>query len=195
MAREGKVVIRPDSGDPVKIICGDPEAAVNSPAYKGVVECLWDVFGGTETATGHRLLDSHIGCIYGDSITFERAEAICAGLAKKGFASGNMVFGIGSYTYQYVTRDTFGFAMKATWVQIDGKGYDIFKKPVTDNGMKNSAKGRLAVFKNAEGKLELISQATPEQEAQSVLQPVWVDGKFIYEEGFDVIRTRALGDL
>jgi nicotinamide phosphoribosyltransferase len=195
MARYGKVVIRPDSGDPVKIICGDPDAAVGSPAYKGVVECLWDVFGGTETNTGHRLLDQHIGCIYGDSITFERCEAICNGLAKKGFASGNMVFGIGSFTYQYVTRDTFGFAMKATWVQIDGKGYDIFKKPITDNGMKNSAKGRLAVIPNANGKLELISQATPEQEALSVLQPVWVDGKFVYEEGFDVIRARALAGL
>jgi nicotinamide phosphoribosyltransferase len=196
MTREGKVVIRPDSGDPVKIICGDPEAAVGSPAYKGVVECLWDVFGGTETATGHRLLDSHIGCIYGDSITFERGESICDGLAKKGFASGNMVFGIGSFTYQYVTRDTFGFAMKATWVQIDGKGYDIFKKPVTDNGMKNSAKGRLAVLKNeTTGKLELISQADAWQEKYSALQPVWVDGKFIYEEGFDVIRARALEGL
>jgi nicotinamide phosphoribosyltransferase len=195
MARNGKLVIRPDSGDPVKIICGDSDAPVNSPAYKGVVECLWDVFGGTMTSTGHRLLDQHIGCIYGDSITFDRAEAICNNLAKKGFASGNVVFGIGSFTYQYVTRDTFGFAMKATWVQINGKGMDIFKKPVTDNGMKNSAKGRLAVIPNAEGKLELISQATPDQEANSALKPVWVDGKFVFEEDFKTIRERALGDL
>lgn len=40
--RNGKVVIRPDSGDPVKIICGDPEG--KTPAeQKGVVELLWDI--------------------------------------------------------------------------------------------------------------------------------------------------------
>ena len=195
MARNGKLVIRPDSGDPVKIICGDPDAPVNSPAYKGTIECLWDVFGGEMTSTGHRLLDSHIGCIYGDSITYERASAITEGLAKKGFASANMVFGIGSYTYQYVTRDTFGFAMKATWVEIDGKGIDIFKKPVTDSGMKNSAKGRIAVLNGSDGKLYLKDQATPEEEKRSELQPVWQDGKFLVKESFQTIRERALSLL
>lgn len=192
MARNGKLVIRPDSGDPVKIICGDPQAS--GPAQKGVIELLWDVFGGTVTSTGHKMLDSHIGCIYGDSITEQRATAITEGLAAKGFASGNMVFGVGSYTYQYVTRDTFGFAMKATWVQIDGKGMDIFKQPKTDNGMKNSAKGRLAVVRD-QGKLILCNQANDWQEKYSILQPVWKDGKFLKEETFDVIRDRAQKSL
>ena len=71
LARDGKLVIRPDSGDPVKIICGDPDAPAGTPAHKGAVACLWDVFGGTQTSTGHRLLDPHIGLIYGDSITLE----------------------------------------------------------------------------------------------------------------------------
>ena len=195
MVRDGKLVIRPDSGDPVKIICGDINACSGTPAYKGVVECLWDVFGGTITSTGHKLLNQHIGCIYGDSITFERAEAIIARLASKRFASGNVVFGIGSYTYQYVTRDTFGFAMKATWVQINGKGVDIFKKPVTDNGMKNSAKGRLAVLHNENGKIYLQDQATPEQEIKSLLRSVWVNGKFLIKESFQTIRERALNNL
>jgi nicotinamide phosphoribosyltransferase len=195
MARNGKLVIRPDSGDPVKIICGDPDA--EGSAKKGTVELLWDTFGGTITETGHKMLDGHIGCIYGDSITLERAEAIVKQLEAKGFASGNVVFGIGSYTYQYKTRDTFGFAMKATWVQIDGKGVAIFKKPKTDNGMKNSAKGRLAVLKDEHnpGKLILVDEANLWQEKYSILQPVWQDGKFIKEEGFDTIRQRALGSL
>ena len=99
---------------------------------KGAVECLWDIFGGTVTATGHKLLDSHVGLIYGDSITLDRANQILQRLEAKGFASANVVFGIGSYTYQYNTRDTFGFAMKATWAMIDGEGLTTYIAEVID---------------------------------------------------------------
>lgn len=191
LAREGKIVIRPDSGDPVDILCGDAKALPGSPAFKGVVELLWEVFGGTKNDAGYRVLDQHIGTIYGDSITIKRAEQIAARLAAKGFASINFVLGIGSYTYQYVTRDTFGHAMKATWVMIDGVGRDIFKDPVTDNGLKKSACGRLAVVRDANNKLICIEKATPAQEALSLLRPSWRDGKFIVHESFDVIRARA----
>ncbi|RVR64787.1 hypothetical protein, partial [Citrobacter freundii] len=43
------------------------------------------------------------------------------------------------------TRDTFGFAMKATWGEVDGKDRTIFKEPKTDNGLKRSARGLLRV--------------------------------------------------
>lgn len=193
MARDGKLVIRPDSGNPADIICGDKTAEIGSPAYRGVIEILWEVFGGTTTATGHKLLDSHIGCIYGDSITFDRAQDILERLAAKGFASANMVFGVGSYSYQYVTRDTYGFAMKATWAQVKGEPVDMFKQPVTDSGMKNSAKGRLSVLWNEElQKLELINQADPHQESVSLLKTVWQDGHFVnYEDMISDIRLRA----
>jgi len=193
--RDGKLVIRPDSGDPVAIICGDPSAPIGSAAHKGVVELLWEGFGGTITETGHKMLDAHVGCIYGDSITHERCQAITDNLARKGFASGNMVFGIGSYTYQHVTRDTFGFAMKSTWVEIDGEGRPIFKDPVTDNGIKKSAKGRLAVVHDDDGVLSLINEATPEQEALSLLQPVWANGQFLTYDAFDQMRERARGTI
>src|ERR1700744_4832420 len=98
LARNGKVVIRTDSGDPIKIIVGDDQAPVGSPEYKGAIECMWEVFGGTVTPKGYKLLDSHIGLIYGDSITTERQIAILEGLKRKGFASYNVVLGIGSVT-------------------------------------------------------------------------------------------------
>jgi nicotinamide phosphoribosyltransferase len=186
LARDGKLVIRPDSGDPVKIIAGDPDAPVGSPAYKGAVEVLWDLFGGSVTETGHKILDPHIGVIYGDSITFERAEQILEMLKMKGFASGNVVFGVGSFSYQYVTRDTFGFAMKATWVQIDGEGQAIFKDPKTDDGVKKSARGRLAVIDGV-----VINDATPEQEANSDLVKVWEDGMFLRVYTFEDVRDNA----
>lgn len=189
LARDGKLVIRPDSGNPADIACGDPTA--RGPAFKGVIELLWDVFGGTTTDTGHRLLDGHVGCIYGDAITYERAREITERLAAKGFASANMVFGVGSFSYQYVTRDTYGFAMKATWAEIDGAGVDLWKAPVTDNGMKNSARGRLAVLADGGGALVLVNQATVAQEAASALRPVWRDGLFLARETYDVIRARA----
>jgi len=191
MARNGKIVVRPDSGDPVKIVCGDPDAPEGTPRRKGVVELLWDTFGGTKTVTGHKLLDSHVGCIYGDAINYARAEAILAGLSAKGFTSANVVFGVGSYTYQYVTRDLFNFAMKATYAERDGVGIPLFKAPVTDDGVKNSAKGRLAVLREPAGRITLVNEATPEQEAASLLQPVWRNGKFLRYYTFDDVRENA----
>jgi nicotinamide phosphoribosyltransferase len=184
--RDGKVVIRPDSGDPVKIICGDAEGKT-IPQQKGVVELLWDVFGGTITEQGYKLLDPHIGAIYGDSINLERAAQICDGLKAKGFAS-QVVFGIGSYTYQYNTRDTFGTAMKATYVVIDGEGREIFKNPVTDDGTKKSATGLLSVQKE-NNRYVLYDKVSWEQEAASELKTVFKDGKLIKE--FTLTEIRA----
>lgn len=142
-----KVVFRPDSGNPVDIICGTlgpvGEWKDQTPEEAGAIECLYDVFGGTETGKGYKTLNQCVGLIYGDSITLERQEQILSKLAKKGFASDNIVLGIGSYTYQYNTRDTLGMAMKATYCEVDGKGIDIYKDPATDSGTKKSAKGLL----------------------------------------------------
>lgn len=196
LSRNGKVVIRPDSGDPVKIIVGDSDAVPGSPEYKGAISCLWEIFGGTVTAMGYKLLDSHIGLIYGDSITTERQEAILEGLKRKGFASYNVVLGIGSYTYEYVTRDTFGFAMKATYGEVNGIGRDIFKDPKTDDGTKKSAKGLMQVYRNtATGKLELKDQCSWAEEAEGELKTVFKDGRLLAEETLSGIRARLKAQL
>ncbi|UFS95894.1 nicotinate phosphoribosyltransferase [Nocardia huaxiensis] len=188
MGRDGTLVIRPDSGDPETILCGT--GIDDSPAGRGVVRLLWETFGGTVNEAGYRVLDPHVGVIYGDSITHDRADAITARLASLGFVSTTVVFGVGSYTYQYVTRDTFSSAVKATYVEIDGRGRDIFKDPVTDSGTKRSARGRLAVLRDDAGELYVQQQATPEQEAASELAEVWRDGEFLRREGFAAIRAR-----
>jgi nicotinamide phosphoribosyltransferase len=165
MAREGKVVIRPDSSPltPVEIVCGDPFAESGTPESKGLIECLWESFGGTTNSKGYKVLDPHIGAIYGDSITLEYAEAILKKLENRGFASTNIVFGIGSYTYQFVTRDTHSFAMKATAVCINGEWKSIFKDPKTDNSGKKSARGWLRVEHKSDGTKFLI-ESEPEGE-------------------------------
>ena len=137
---------------------------------------------------GFKMLDSHVGAIYGDSINRERAGQIIDRLAAKGFASTNVVFGVGSFTYQFNTRDTFMSAVKATWAQVDGVGYDLQKDPVTDGGTKKSARGRLAVTRDGYGALRLIEQATPADEAASELQPVWADGEFVRTQTFAEVR-------
>lgn len=199
LSRDGKVVIRPDSGDPVKIICGDPDSE-NENAQKGVIELLWDLFGGTVNAKGYKELDPHIGAIYGDSITLERAKSILDGLKAKGFASTNIVFGIGSYTYQYQTRDSFGFAMKATHVIVDGEEKFIQKEPITDNGTKKSATGRLVVVRtNIRGlkvneimQVDGLSIAEQEKYAQyDLLEDVFIDGKLVRDESLADIRKRV----
>lgn len=189
LAREGKLVFRPDSGDPVKILVGDPVAPTGSPAFKGAVECLWEVFGGTETDKGFRLLDSHVGLIYGDSITISRAEAILEGLKAKGLASGNVVFGVGSYTYQYVTRDTFGFAVKSTYGEVNGEGRDIFKDPVTDTGVKKSARGRVGVIL-VDGVYCLEDRQDSFSPVDCCLREVFRDGKLLIDDSISTIRKR-----
>jgi nicotinamide phosphoribosyltransferase len=189
LARNGKVVIRPDSGDPVKIIVGDKDATPGSPEYKGAIECMWEVFGGTTTDKGYKLLDSHIGLIYGDSITLQRQKEILNGLKEKGFASFNVVLGIGSYTYEYVTRDTYGFAMKATYGEVNGEARNIFKDPKTDDGTKKSAKGLMQVAEVG-GTLVMKDQCSWEEEKQGLLKTVFENGKIVNEQSLSEIRAR-----
>lgn len=189
MGREGTVVIRPDSGDPVKIIVGDPDATPGTPEHKGSFEMAWDLFGGTVNEQGFKVLDSHIGLIYGDSITTDRCKRICEGLIAKGFVP-TCVFGIGSFTYQYNTRDTFGFAVKATAGVVDGELREIFKDPKTDNGDKKSAKGLLAVFEDVNGEYWLEQSATWEAVKNCAFQRVFCDGVVENFQTLDQIRKK-----
>ncbi|WBF79265.1 hypothetical protein IACHDJAJ_00026 [Aeromonas phage vB_AdhS_TS3] len=232
MARDGTLVIRPDSGDPVDILCGLPYTDVESideiqeegiyfventskflkvtkvneyglmefqevSQYEvwGLVESLWKIFGGTFIdwneglySTTFKMLDSHIGAIYGDSITLERQKDIHRRLMRKGFVP-SVVLGIGSFTYQYVTRDTHGSAMKATAVKKDGEWTPIFKDPKTDS-KKKSAKGFLYVGMGEDGRLYLEDNVTREREAQSLLTPVFKDGKLLRETSLAEIRAK-----
>ena len=190
-----KVVIRPDSTPttPADIICGDPTAPEGSPARKGVTQCLWETFGGTETSTGHKYLHERVGHIYGDSITPLMAEEIMARLAEKGFAAQG-VLGLGSFTYQFQTRDTFGQAVKATFGVVDGENREIFKDPITDKGgMKKSAKGLLRVDYDEKGELKLFDQQTWEQEATGLLEPVFANGNIVRRQTIADIRKALWG--
>jgi nicotinamide phosphoribosyltransferase len=191
LAREGKLVVRPDSGDPVKIVCGDPEATTEWER-KGAVERLWDIFGGTTSAQGYRCLDPHIGLIYGDAITYERATKMLAALKAKGFASTNVVHGIGSFTYQYTTRDTFNMALKSTLAVRDGKEIHIFKTPKTDDGMKYSQRGRVVVERNESGAVTWRDGLSlTDHVPTNLLLDRFVDGQVMNQTTFAEVRKRV----
>ena len=190
LARDGRFVVRPDSGIPEDIICGTNNPNDEEHIRKGAYECLWDTFGGTINEKGYKVLDTHIGIIYGDSITIERQKEIYKRLEEKGFAATNLVLGIGSYTYQYRTRDSLGFAMKATWCQINGEPKEIFKQPKTDSGMKNSLKGLIQVKQDDNGRYYAIDCATKEQEEDSCLEVVFENGNLVRETTLNEIRNR-----
>ena len=197
-----KLVFRPDSGDPVEVVCGktvkqmvsqgpltwEEDVPVDGPEGKGAVEVLWDIFGGTINEKGYKVLNPKVGLIYGDGITLRRAQEILEKLEAKGFASSNIVFGIGSYTYQYVTRDTLGVAMKATYSEIDGKSVDIYKSPKTDAG-KTSAKGLLKVVKQ-DNEYKLIDGCTWEEfhASDNELKLLYDEGEFINTPTWDVVK-------
>lgn len=191
--RSGKVIIRPDSGNPVDIICGD-QSANEETVRKGIVERLYEIFGGTINAKGFKELDPHIGVVYGDSITPERAKNICEGLMNKGFASTNTALGIGSYTYQYVTRDTFGFALKGTAEIVNGEFKAIQKRPATDTGnFKKSQKGMVAVLFD-DNEYRLVDNLNPisseELEDKNLLKETFVNGEFVRQQSFDEIKEK-----
>lgn len=201
LAREGKLVVRPDSGDPVDIICGltgnyyqysDGRMGSNEPdgndmifvpsgksvaEHKGVIELLWDIFGGTINEQGFKVLDSHIGAIYGDSINLERQVQIYERLAAKGFAATNIVLGVGSFTYQMNTRDSLGLAAKGAWFETEESSYDIYKDPITDDGTKKSLKGLIRVDLTESG-IEVKQQCTKEEESGGLLQIIFENGVF-----------------
>lgn len=259
MARDGKVIIRGDSGNPVDIICGTQvshylfdDANIdwffennkiirsNGSYYKavdydngdldgifirpkenqgkhgedlvwvycnptsevkGTVECLWDIFGGTINEKGYKVLDPHIGTIYGDGITLERCEEICKRLEAKGFATENVTFGIGSFSYAYNTRDTLGFALKATNSFIDGVETPIYKDPKTDkDNFKKSQKGNILVFKE-NGEItyrDKISEDTYTEMCQyydDLLKPVFKNGNIVKEFSLSEIRETLANQL
>lgn len=238
LARKGKLVIRPDSGDPVDILCGLPliqtyETHSDISRYsipkgvvyikdtntyceigrgssidtmydvvikkiyskyevKGLIECLGELFGTTESPTGLKLLHDSIGAIYGDSITLERQDQIIKRLEAKGYA-GLVVLGVGSFSYQYITRDTHGSAVKSTFAVRNGVEFDVCKDPATDS-KKKSAKGLLRI-ELEDGKYVQYDQQTREQEQQGELKEVFRDGKLLKETTLEEIRQRVKESL
>ena len=91
---------------------------------KGMVETMYEIFGGSVNSKGYKVLNPGIKAVYGDSITITRAKKIYERLAIKGFAANNVSLGVGSFSFQALenedgtlspfTRDTFSICVKCS---------------------------------------------------------------------------------
>ena len=188
LEHEGCFLVRGDSGDCVEV--------VTQTVFK-----LWDIFGGTINSKGYKVLDPHVKAIYGDSITIQRCRRIYEILEKNGFACSNVALGVGSFSFQCVeedgilkpfTRDTFSSCIKATYCEIDGKPYPIFKDP-KDGGFKKSQKGCCVVYTDSKGELQYIDEFTWEESCfnpENLLRPIFKDSEMLIEENLQTIRNR-----
>lgn len=168
----GTVVIRPDSGDPAEIVVetlGRLEAA----------------FGATTNKKGYKVINDNVRVLQGDGIDEQSIKRIMHGVILKGYSLTNVAFGMGGALLQQVNRDTQRFAFKCSWAEVDGKGVDVFKDPVTDNG-KRSKKGRLELERR-DG--VFCTVARPAQ--NTVMREAYADGHVLVDDDFEDIRARA----
>lgn len=193
MNHNGKILIRPDSGDIVEIAVA-------------TVEHLYKLFPGETNSKGYKTLDPHVGVVYGDGVTQNRAATIYQTLMDRGYAANCIIFGAGSFSFNCIeedgklfplTRDTFSVAIKSTYGVVNGKEIFIFKDPKTDkskgNGFKKSQRGLCYVYEE-DGELkykdEFIVSTIPES---NLLQPVFKDGQMLKEYTLNEIRQRLHG--
>lgn len=187
LAREGKVVFRPDSGNPEHIICGDPNGPEGSKEWKGAIRLLDEVFGSSVNKKGYRVLNPKIGLIYGDGMYFERYERTLDRLKEMGYAACNLVIGVGGILRNH-SRDALGFAIKATYVEVNGEKREIEKDPITDHG-KRSHKGLLELTYDQDFNYLTLDQRTEDQERLGLLRTVFKNGKITRPQRFSDIRS------
>lgn len=236
LARDGKVVFRPDSGDPLHILCGTIEPVkvkylqdyidkfnthqrvpvvietergkffkvwardsstiacmehTPTPEEKGAIRILDEIFGSTVNSKGYKELNAKVGLIYGDGMYYDRVVKIMETMRSMGYATTTVVLGIGGLLLQQHNRDDLGFAIKATYAEINGQAVELFKDPITDPG-KRSHKGLMYLRsrKTGNGKLKYLTvdQCTKSEEEGGELVQVFLNGKVTKRYTFNEIR-------
>jgi nicotinamide phosphoribosyltransferase len=174
LARNGKTVFRPDSGEPVATTLD-------------VLNMLDEIFGHTINSKGYKVLNSQIGVLWGDGIDYSGIRNILFAMKNANWSSDNIVFGIGGYLLQRIYRDQQRFAMKACRMIIDGKEVDVYKSPLDQS--KKSKKGELSlIFEN--GKYHTINTKDLNGRKDH-LEVVFENGHFVKKYNFDEIRLNA----
>ena len=171
----GTLVIRPDSGDPIKVV----REALQRLAVK---------FGTTTNRKRYKVLPDCVRLIQGDGINPTSIANIIEAVTEAGFSTENITFGMGGGLLQQVNRDTLDFAMKTSAAEVGGEWRDVYKDPITSVA-KRSKKGRLALVKNGNG-FTTIREDELEQQ-QNLLQDVFLDGKILVEQNLTQIRERS----
>ena len=170
---------------------------------KGMVETMYEIFGGNVNSKGYKVLNPGIKAVYGDSITITRAKKIYERLAAKGFAANNVSLGVGSFSFQALenengslspfTRDTFSICVKCSHSKYCDKNGEIQERFVYKNpkgwSSKKSTKGLCQIYFDENGELTYKDEKYENDliGVNSALIPYFKDGKE-YKQNFNAIR-------
>lgn len=178
--RNGRIVFRPDSGEPVS-------------TSLDVIELLGKYFGYTVNGKGYKVLPNQVRCLWGDGITEEGIDAILKNSAEHGWSAENWVFGCGGGLLQKINRDTCRFAFKCSSQKYDGEWHDVWKKPIDMS--KASKRGRLALvwedgpnLTRDGGRYQTIREEELLNNFENLLELVFENGELKREQKFSDIR-------
>lgn len=169
--------------------------------FLGMVWYLDQKFGSTINEKGYKVLNPHIKAIYGDSMTPSKVKEAHERLAAQGYAINNVVFGVGSFSFMCLedknggmnpyTRDTFGYAIKATYGEdANGEPIMICKQPKA-LAWKKSPKGCIKVALDGQGYTDgwTFEEAHGEG-VENLLQLVFRNGEMVTETSLAEVRQR-----
>lgn len=177
-----KVVVRPDS---LRFKGDTPHEQM-----VWIANALWAKFGGTINSKGYKVLDPHVGMIWGDGIDLQGIELILEAITEAGFSTENVIYGMGGGLLQKINRDTQRFAFKCSAQLRSGEWHDVFKKPLDVS--KASKKGRLVLAKENNGRLKTVSEKEAKAfRHEDVLETVFENGTIVKEYTLDELRENA----
>jgi nicotinamide phosphoribosyltransferase len=171
----GRLVVRPDSGDPKTIVVE-------------VLNLLEKKFPCTTNEKGFKCLPHQVRVIQGDGVSYESIKEIYDNMVNAKWAATNVLFGSGGALLQKMNRDTQKCAFKCCEAIVDGKARNVYKDPITDKG-KQSKKGQLKLVKSG-GKLTTLTEGAGDPK-DDVLVTVFQDGMLMQDWTFDEVRKRS----
>jgi nicotinamide phosphoribosyltransferase len=183
LARDGVLVIRPDSGDPVFTLLK-------------VFDILLNKFGYTINEKGYKVLPPQVRVLQGDGINVNTIRSIYGALKVNGISAENLLLGMGGALLQKVDRDTQKFAFKCSYAEVNGVGTDVQKHPVEVDGhgklvqsFKTSKAGLLKLVLTEEGYKTVRKEEMPAYEDQLVA--VFKNGELVNQVRFEEVKERA----
>jgi nicotinamide phosphoribosyltransferase len=177
-----RIVVRPDSGSPVKIV-------------SDTIEILMEMFGFTVNSKGFKVLPDYLRVIQGDGVNHLSIIDILNEMENRKLSADNIAFGMGSGLLQNLDRDALRFAMKCSAIYRNNRWHEVYKDPVTDPG-KKSKRGILSLRKNTDGYYTEVRECKFNNKIDSSdegeqLQLVYKDGILMRNQTFDEIRQIA----
>lgn len=179
--RNGTLVIRPDSGDPVQTLLK-------------VFEMLFDRVGHSTNTKGYRVLPKQVRVIQGDGVDYDSIKTIYETLMKNGIAADNLVLGMGGALLQKINRDTQKFALKCSYALVDGKEVNVQKSPIEMNekgeiikSFKTSKAGKLKLIETPQG-MKTVSES---ENGNDILLTVFENGELKVRHTFEQVRQRV----